>query len=376
MNAKKFKFELKNKIESQTLTNHWIKKLYQNDKISYLNQKSVSDLIKEHYQEIITNCDAMERLIIVRELSSKKEMHPFLEENDMELFKRATSLAEINDILKFPIQLDHQTIMNQNLKKYLKEVPHFCFFSILILTDNYFTKENQEILNHLLFENQKEYLAFYLFYKTNLPKEMDNLLELITKLVKEIKEHEKIKDIDIKKIKGGAYSEVLKIGTKVLKIGKSRTTYQIPYDKRILQPIIRVDLSKLSSLSFTLEVSEYINPNVQLTEEEEYQFYKELRERGIIFADMKSSNLGILSKENIIHWRPATNLDLITKGITNEPINPPLSKGELVILDTDYLYTEKDYNHLIETEQFNWGNEQSKMYEYKYQAEKKQPSRK
>ena len=354
MNAKKFKFELKNKIESQTLTNHWIKKLYQNDKISYLNQKPVSDLIKEHYQEIITNCDAMERLIIVRELSFKKEMHPFLEENDIELFKRATSLAEINDILKFPIQLDHQTIMNQNLKKYLKEVPHFCFFSILILTDNYFTKENQEILNHLLFENQKEYLSFYLFYKTNLPKEMDNLLELITKLVKEIKEHEKIKDIDIKKIKGGAYSEVLKIGTKVLKIGKSRATYQIPYDKRILQPIIRVDLSKLSSLSFTLEVSEYINPNVQLTEEEEYQFYKELRERGIIFADMKSSNLGILTKENTIHWRPATNLDLITKGITNEPINPPLSKGELVILDTDYLYTEKDYNYLIETKQFHW----------------------
>lgn len=57
---------------------------------------------------------------------------------------------------------------------------------------------------------------------------------LLEKLLQEILDHEQKDWIDIEYIDSGGYSHVYEIGSKVLKVGKERNSYKIPYHKRIL----------------------------------------------------------------------------------------------------------------------------------------------
>ena len=205
--------------------------------------------------------------------------------------------------------------------------------------------------------------------------QMDSLYDTLIRLIDEVLEHEGLEYIDIRLLKGGAYSEVLQIGDKILKLGKSRSCYQIPYDETILQPIIRFDLSKISTLPLVLEVMENVSTDVHLSKDELYSFYFKLRERGIVFADIKNENLGILLKDNLIHWNKSISSDNKDKGIDGENLSI-LKKGSIVILDTDYLYTEQDYYQLLDEGKSIWGNDDSRYFEAKYQLEKAKTSQK
>lgn len=154
----------------------------------------------------------------------------------------------------------------------------------------------------------------------------------------------------------------------MLKVGRERDSYKIPYHKRILQPLIRVDLSELSKTNKgTLEVVEKVDINIKVSEEEVYEIYKELRDDGIIWTDTKQKNVGRLLKDNKRHWNKSLGQSKKAVGYReggefdlNEEI---LSKGELVILDSDYIFYENDPH-------IEWGNPLAIQFEERYQLEK------
>lgn len=381
MNAKKFNLELQKAIQLKTITSNWVLNLYRNDKVSYLHHVPVSELLKQNYTTIIKECKDTDLISMVNIMYQYKEMQPTIKDNYILLIQKCKTLGEFKELLRAGY-LDNKKYFNDNLEILLGNIPNeYIFFlstknkiekDLVKNRDRFFKEKNQEILNNFLTENKKEYIEF-LFFRSDKEKtkEEENLIELVVKLIEEILNHENLEYKDIKYIGGGAFSEIIKIGTKIIKVGKKRHNYQIPYDKSILQPIIRVDLSKISNIDTTIEVMENVDTNFFISKEEQYQFYVSLRERGIIFADIKAQNLGILLKDNKVHWNKKISLDNVNKGIKNTYEEEVLKKGELVILDTDYLYTEEDFQKISAKEgMMCWGSEEAFEFEERYQKSK------
>lgn len=381
MNAKKFNLELQKAIQLKTITPNWVLNLYRNDKVSYLHHVPVSELLKQNYTTIIKECKDTDLIPMVNIMYQYKEMQPTIKDNYILLIQKCKTLGEFKELLRVGY-LDNKKYFNDNLEILLGNIPNeYIFFlstknkiekDLVKNRDGFFKEKNQEILDKFLTENKKEYIEF-LFFRSDKEKtkEEEISIDLVLELIEEILEHENLKYKDIQHIGGGAFSEIIKIGTKIIKVGKKRHNYEIPYDKAILQPIIRVDLSKISNIDTTIEVMENVDTNFFISKEELYNFYVTLRERGIIFADIKAQNLGILLKDNKVNWNKKISLDNENKGIKNTYEEEVLKKGELVILDTDYLYTEEALPKIMAKEgMMCWGSEEAFEFEEKYQKSK------
>lgn len=381
MNAKKFNLELQKAIQLKTITPNWVLNLYRNDKVSYLHHVPVSELLKQNYTTIIKECKDTDLIPMVNIMYQYKEMQPTIKNNYILLIQKCKTLGEFKELLRVGY-LDNKKYFNDNLEILLENIPNeYIFFlstknkiekDLVKNRDGFFKEKNQEILDKFLTENKKEYIEF-LFFRSDKEKtkEEEISVDLVLELIEEILEHENLKYKDIQYIGGGAFSEIIKIGTKIIKVGKKRHNYEIPYDKAILQPIIRVDLSKISNIDTTIEVMENVDTNFFISKEELYNFYVTLRERGIIFADIKAQNLGILLKDNKVNWNKKISLDNANKGIKNTYEEEVLKKGELVILDTDYLYKEEELPKIMAKEgMMCWGSEEAFEFEEKYQKSK------
>lgn len=163
-----------------------------------------------------------------------------------------------------------------------------------------------------------------------------------------------LKFTEIENIGYGGFSSVFRIGDKVLKLGKNRHCYIIPNSDKILQPYVRRVMKDSNFIQF-IEVTEMVDeiPYEEQSEEKLYQFWKELWLEGIIWTDPKYANLGVLRKDNIAKLEVTISIDENKKEKKQQIINPQSvgltgnnikkrSKGEWVILDSDYLFpTEK-----------------------------------
>lgn len=194
-------------------------------------------------------------------------------------------------------------------------------------------------------------------------------------LLREVLKSERKKLSDVENVGEGVYSKNYKIGDKVLKIGAPRETYFIPNHRRILQPLARINLTNSNHKSIgTIELTSEENASKEaldkITEEDLYRIYKELRDDGIVWGDPKKDNLAILKRKNIpmLNGKPFY-VDPSSVGFKND-LNgvKPLDKGDIVIIDTDYLYRQEQKNKK--------GNINSYVlaFERRYQNEKKQES--
>lgn len=203
------------------------------------------------------------------------------------------------------------------------------------------------------------------------PKFMDTtVLYGLTSIVDEIAKNENTDISELEYIGTGSLTSVYKLGNKVIKFGKNRLTDKIPYHKRILQPLIRRKvLSGFRSLY--IEISEYIQPDNSITDEDAYLIYKELRDDGIIWLDAKRENLGRLEKDNIAYFNEPLYVKNETVGYIPETLSQdkPLQKGELVIIDTDFLFRENDFNVTLLDRRVNTDFYQ--ICEQRYQKEKR-----
>lgn len=144
----------------------------------------------------------------------------------------------------------------------------------------------------------------------------------------------------------------MKIGTTILKFGKNRILEDLPAHKRILQPKLRINIPQnyneqieqgtlkpddLIAIECQDEVDTKWDENMPDNQKNEilYSIYKDLRNSGFIWTDIKPENVGRLLKPNIINYTVTDSNGEAVQAQTSLPV------GEFVIFDTDRIY-EKD----------------------------------
>ena len=201
-------------------------------------------------------------------------------------------------------------------------------------------------------------------------KAFNSYVPTIVRMVEELLESEGVDYVDIKYLDSGSSSTVYEIGDKVLKIGAVRNVYNMPNHPRILQPLIRLNLidEKWDNTEFAcVEIMDKVKRiEYEATHLEQlYQIYKELRDAGIVWTDARPTNLGRLLKRNI----PTLNgeemdVEPNSVGFINGKNEETLDEGELVILDTDYIYP-------VDSPDIYWpNNEYYQLLERRWQQEK------
>ena len=200
--------------------------------------------------------------------------------------------------------------------------------------------------------------------------EKEKYTSFLKQLVEELLQNEKLNYHDIEYLDSGYYSKVYKIGDKVLKIGNERKRFNIPFNKRFLKPLYRQNISSLDGEKtlFCIEITECVDTN-NITSDDVYQVYKELRDEGLIWTDCKRSNLGRLKKDNKIYFDGITSVSKNSTGYLDDN-SEILKKGELVIIDNDYIFKETEFFDLYDGDYSSFAFEIFKKYENRYNREK------
>ena len=167
-------------------------------------------------------------------------------------------------------------------------------------------------------------------------------------IIEELLKSENKSFTDIEFVGSGTYSNAYKIGTKILKIGTVRENYNMPNHRRILQPLTRINFTEDGQEIFCIEINDEVDTEIKEEEkrpETLYAIYKELRKDGIIWTDIGWENIGKLKRKN----KPTLNgieIDVAhnSVGFDKEIVEGILEEGELVIIDTDFLYKEGQEN--------------------------------
>ena len=164
---------------------------------------------------------------------------------------------------------------------------------------------------------------------------------------------------------GDGFSRVLLIGNKVIKLG-DRVTKSFPNNPYIIAPLLRKEF-QFNGESCFAEVTERVDTSKEASEDELYQLFRNLRDLNLVWTDIKSANVGRLTRENIIHWRDNLNPTEEVLVLDAKRGGKILKSGDLVILDADFIYDEKDPN-------INYSNNKYlyDKFEKRYQSEKKE----
>ena len=366
MNAKKFKEKLELYSNQKMIYPCFLQWIRENDKPSLFHDKSALSLIQEHYEEIISKCSPEYRSLLVSSLDKEYKMTNFTKEKTSFLLTFVNSEYDFSNLDYYCSYLKIKDFINSNFTKLISSIPNICFFTMASSSE--IDDKNKEVLNQFLTKYKREYVEFLL--GNGLPKDAkdyDNVINVTVLLVDEILEHEHLSYADIKKNSGGGYSNVIFLGSKVLKVGKKRDTYSVPNNEYLLKPYIRVNLEDISDVSGTIEVVEKVDTPVLPVDE--YEFYKELRKKGIVWLDVKLINLGYLTKDNTFHWNKQLGEDMSTRGFIGDNNFSPLPKGSPVILDSDHIYSEEEFNSLLKNKDFSYSHLPGYYYEPKYQKE-------
>lgn len=173
-------------------------------------------------------------------------------------------------------------------------------------------------------------------------KALREAYEFVYLVIMDIINNEDISYDDIKVIGKGNFSRVIKIGTKVVKIGSKRSVERFSNNGYMNAMLLRhkVDISK--KLSLIIEVNELVDTNIIVTEDDLYQLYKKIRDLHLIWLDVKEENVGRLIRDNKIYWRDKLFISDEVLGLDSFVGDSMLKKGELVIIDNDLIFREDD----------------------------------
>ena len=170
-------------------------------------------------------------------------------------------------------------------------------------------------------------------------------------------------DTELKFICAETTSIVYEIGDKIIKIGKPRRNAFIPYCEFLLQPIVN-RVFMFDGFPIHIEITEKAlvldNSDGYAIYSEDKQFNdivddlsKNLYSIGIDASDMHAGNVGILLKDNKIHY-DSIDFDVANEHATSILYNNNLKilkKGRAVIIDLDSLIIDDfdKYNKYLES---------------------------
>ena len=249
------------------------------------------------------------------------------------------------------------------LKDILSRIPN---------TSGYIDKINE------IFDNEQEKLIENItIQSTGLTlKELkeERIFDTIKIIIDELLKNENLKYHDIQNRGLGDYSKVILIGSKVLKIGKKRNNFTIKHNKRFLKPIYRQEIESIknSGTLLCIEITEDVDTK-NVSFRDVVDIYKELRDQHLIWTDCSLSNIGRLKRDNRIYFNHKISPDINATGYLSEN-KEILKKGEIVIIDNDYIYTEEEFQKLFNNgkslEENIYSIEAISDLEYEYQFEK------
>lgn len=231
-----------------------------------------------------------------------------------------------------------------------------------------FVKDNPVALSQVkdYIDNNEEKAINSIFCEINhfLMLKDPTLKEIIKFMILDIMKNENIKFSDIT-YKSGNFSRVLLIGNKVIKLG-DRITKKFPNNPYIIAPLLRKEF-KFNGEYYFVEVTERVDTSKEASKEEIYQLFKNLRDLKLVWTDIKNTNVGRLTKENIIHWKKNLKPTEEVLSLDTKRGKTILKEGDLVILDADFIYDENDSN-------INYSNNKALYdeFETRYQREKKE----
>ncbi len=395
MNKKQFLEELNTKNSS---TIKIVNELLEQDKQISVYNKNVfarifkhkkrvaKKIISKNFEKILNRTNNEDLAKLITTLFKEDITTSIISEKFETIIKRFTKInhngeesafyAEqvfLKELKKIPgglklIEDNYKSIIENNEKRYL--------FKIAQILKGV-SKEIDDVLEQQLEENNLEVAKSLLnTYKIEGIKNKGKLVEeyalTLSTMIKELLKSENSKWIEIEKINIGSYSDVYRIKDKILKIGDIRASYEIPNHTRILQPLVRINFinEKRNNEPFAcVEIADRIETVAETEEnlEKLYEVFADLRESGIIWTDAVFENVGILSKPNM----PSLNGQEINVapnaiGFSGEKKGRKLNKGDMVILDTDYLYK-------VDSPEIIWAYRgYSIMFEKRWQQEQQQ----
>lgn len=339
MNKKKFEKKLESIKKSGSFSLYFIDSLFKEEKKSFFNNEKIENLIENNFKTLMKYVGRGNVDSFIDTLYSYDSMKPFLKKEEtikyiLDNVKHDDFRLIINDssIKEKSVEFVHENfdyvLKNYSMKKIVNIYESIQLNEKEIeKMDKYFNDKKEEFLSEILTKT--------LSFRGNVNDEkMDSLLNVVKNVVDKVLEKENCKITDVKILLSGNFSNVLRIGDTVVKVGIPRKTHKIPNDKRILQPRLRRDLSEEYGIEAAIEVSDRVDTNISLSEKELYEIYKDMRDRGIVCGDFKYDNIGKLIKPNI----PCNKESEGMMGNVSET----LDSGEYVLIDTDFVYKEDD----------------------------------
>ena len=237
-------------------------------------------------------------------------------------------------------------------------------------------------INYILDTDREKLVLDLVYPKTDLTIDIlkqEKIYDTVKLLVEELASRENVHLHDIKHIATGGYSNVLQVGSKILKLGKKRKNFSIKNNKRFLAGF-RGEIQSLyfDDVILTYEITEVVdtkhNGNINL-----YELYKELRDEDLIWTDCNKDNVGILLKDNKVYYKDIDFVDKNATGYTSEN-KEILKKGDVVILDNDYIFTIDEFQRLFNNNKSLEANINSvtsiAKFEFQYQMDKANEDRK
>lgn len=359
MNKRKFNKELDKLIVNRFVTPFYIGQLF-NAKKSLFNDEKVDVLIKNNFSKVIAGFPKGSADVSINDLYEHEEMKEFMEKEDtIKLILDSVdhfdfkSIISDSEIKKFTTDFINNNFdyvsSNYDLKKMV------AVFEYVDLT-----KENKEKMHEYYLKHKEEFLkeilTTTLSIRGNLTdRESDALIKIVSNIVDKTMVHEKAKVMDIKTLLAGSFSSVIRVGDTIIKVGTPRKTFDMPNDKRILQPHLRRDLQTDLGIAAVIEVADRVDTDFSITDEEMYQIYKDMRDRGVICGDFKYGNIGKLLKDN-----PPRNTE---KHGLHGVVTETLKAGDYVLIDTDFVYKEGD-------PKMELSSDMSIQFEKRYKREK------
>ena len=177
-------------------------------------------------------------------------------------------------------------------------------------------------------------------------KELKAMKDFLRIVFEEVCQNEKVTYGDIRLIGSGDYSNVYRVGNKVVKVGANRGGSVFPNNPYIVAPVLRkhyyLEGADENSGIF-VEVTEYVDTlkDDEVSEEELYELYAKIRDLGLEWLDIGARNVGRLRHDNIIYWhdeiQPTDSSLGLSRRVGEDIV---LKAGELVVLDSDYFYEE------------------------------------
>ena len=130
-------------------------------------------------------------------------------------------------------------------------------------------------------------------------------IEETTKIfLQDVLKNENCNICDIKWKGEGSYNTVYSIGSKIIKVGNKPGVYKIPRNsKRFLKHLVRFfDERKCIEKMSSISIAELCDISQEVSKEELYQIYKDVRKDGMIWSDAKPENVGRLLRDNKVYF--------------------------------------------------------------------------